>query len=645
MSQLGAEHVPNSRLGKEVRRRSIFDLKWLAQYFLWDSMPASDGGLKPVSDNIFLDPQYDSVAELFVKKDPSVPIHKLSPVKTRLFLYPRGGAKSSYDHVDTAQWILAYPSIRILYLTAEASLSAGFIGEVKSFFSIKEDCTPTFINLFFPEFCCYDNEMRKGNLFICPVYKAKKIKRKEATVIASSVGKTKSGWHYEIIKADDAVSDKNSLTEAQCLSVSEQLFLAENLLVPGGDGFYIDYVGTRYHEVDHYGALLEKYLKNGDVEITSGRGWKFYHNKTFQVDALIGKACQIKPEVAERLAREGRPVTYAEAGADGCELLLPDIISYSFFMGKFSKNERVTEGQLNQNPQLTSDIEFNRLLMMKAVVPYQQLPRQGPCSQFWDFAFSQKKGRDYTTGASVIWAEEDEIGPEGTKTENKRITGYVRKIVRDRFNHLTLAQAIVRLAQEERPFIIGIEDAAGSRFLEPTILSEAYKTKDSYIIELCSHIDWVPPDNQTDAKRVRIRAMYPWIAEGRFKFLNACMSPQDPTLESFYSEWEKCLASHHHDDIPDVISQQPRYAPQSTQIIVNRIEDKMTNFDRMGWSEVFDENYQPNAGAAYYLDDNGNMVPLYAEPENLAELFTPQPEAPSHSPSGMQNILGAGMNG
>jgi hypothetical protein len=139
--------------------------------------------------------------------------------------------------------------------------------------------------------------------------------------------------------------------------------------------------------------------------------------------------------------------------------------------------------------------------------------------------------------------------------------------------------------------------------------------------------------------------MYPWIAEGRFKFLNACMSPQDPTLESFYSEWEKCLASHHHDDIPDVISQQPRYAPQSTQIIVNRIEDKMTNFDRMGWSEVFDENYQPNAGAAYYLDDNGNMVPLYAEPENLAELFTPQPEAPSHSPSGMQNILGAGMNG
>jgi hypothetical protein len=65
----------------------------------------------------------------------------------------------------------------------------------------------------------------------------------------------------------------------------------------------------------------------------------------------------------------------------------------------------------------------------------------------------------------------------------------------------------------------------------------------------------------------------------------------------------------------------------------------------MGWSEVFDENHQPNTGPAYYLDDNGNMTPLYAEPANLTELFTPEPEAPSHFPSGMQNILGIGMNG
>ena len=647
LQKLGLQQIPESKLGVEVRRRCVFDIKWLAQYFLWDAMPASDGGLKPVTENIFLDPQYDVFAELFIKKDPSIPIHKLSPIKTGLLLWPRGGAKSSYDHVDTYQWVIAYPHIRLLYLTAEASLSVGFIGEVKGFFTIRED-TPTFSNLFWPEHCLESKDMKKGTLFTTPVYKSKKTGRKEPTVVASSVGKTKSGWHYEVIKCDDSVSDKNTETETQCQSISEKLFLAENLLIPGGDGYYIYYIGTRYHDLDHYGALLEKYKDKGEVVITEGVGWKFYHNKTFSIDILVGQACQIKPEVADRLTREGRPVTYSEAGPEGCILLLPNIMSFAFFMGKFSKNERVTEGQLNQNPRTVSDVEFSRPLMVRATVPYQMLPRSGPCCQFWDFAFSQKKGRDYSTGASIIWAEEDELDPKGEKTGNKRTVGYVRKIVRDRFNHSTLAQAIVDLAQEEHPFVIGIEDAAGSKLLEPTIISAALRTKDPRVIELCSHIDWVSPDNQIDAKRVRMRSMYPWISEGRLKFLNACMADKDPRLETFYSEWEKCLVSHHHDDIPDVVSQMPnRYAPRATQAIVQNDVSIFSMLDRQGWGEIYDEDYKPNVGSAFYLDENGMLAPvdLPPPPSMFLEDFNPEPEVSSGAPFGMPNILGSGVWG
>lgn len=645
MMKLGIDVIPKSKLGVEVRRRCVFDIKWLSKYFLWDAMPASDGGLKPVTENIFLDEQYDIFAELFVKKDPDVPIHKLSAVKTRLLLWPRGGAKSSYDHVDTYQWIITYPQIRLLYLTGESSLSVGFASEVKGFFTLRED-TPTFSNLFWPEHCCLSKDMRKGTLFTTPVYKAKKTGRKEPTIVASSVGKTKSGWHYEVIKCDDSVSDKNTETETQCQSVSEKLFLAENLLIPGGDGYYIDYIGTRYHDLDHYGALLEKYKDKGEVETTSGRGWKFYHNKTFSIDILIGKACQIKPEVIEELSKEGKPVTYAEAGEQGCEILLPNIMSYSFFMGKFSKNERVTEGQLNQNPRTTSDVEFTNQIMRKATVPYSNLPRQGPCSQFWDFAFSKKKGRDYSTGCSIIWGEEDEVGFNGTKTGGKRTVGYVRKIVRDRFNHLTLAQAIVQLAVEEQPFVIGIEDAAGSRFLEPTIISEAIKTNNQNIISLCSHIDWVTPDNQEDAKRVRMRSLYPWIIEGRLKFLNACMFPKESNLEVLYSEFEKCLVSHHHDDIPDVISQQPRYAPKAQQAIVDNNVNMFSILDRQGWGEVYDGDYKQNVGPAYYLDENGQLVPIeQAQPQFSLDDFVPVEEVPSYAPFGMPNILGSGVWG
>lgn len=648
-AKLGADRVPKSILGGEVRRRCLFDIKWLAKYFLWDVVSLSTTGeVGPVENNIFLDPVYDIVFDIYIQsKDPKVPIPKLSPVKTRVLLWPRGCAKSWSDHIDTVQWVMAYPYIRILYLTAEASLSSGFVTEVKAFFTLRED-EPTLMNLFWPEMCCLEKDMRKGNIFTSPEWARKKVRRKEATVTASSVGKTKSGQHYEVIKADDAVSDKNTETDTQCQSVSEKLDLVENLLVPGGDGYFIQFVGTRYHELDHYGKLVDKFQSNGEIQVLEeGPNWKRLHNPTFNVDIVVGKACQIKPEVADKLSREGRPVTYQEAGEDGCTLLLPKLISYSFFVGKFTKNERVTEGQLNQNPSTLGSVEFTRALMARAVVPYQMMPRSGPCCNFWDFAFSKKKGRDYSTGGSIIWSEDDEIRADGTKTGNKRTVGFVRKIVRDRFNHSTLAQAVVDLAQEEQPFVIGIEDAAGSRFLEPTIISAALRTGDPRVIELCSHIDWITPDNQVDAKKVRMRSMYPWIVEGRLKFLNACMAPKESNLEVFYKEWERCLVDHHHDDIPDVISQMPnRYAPRATQAIVENNIDMFSRVDSLGWHQLYDENYQ-GGGRGVVLQTDGQGNPIVWDPYATvtADEWVPEPDVRAETPGGMDNVLGIGIFG
>ena len=570
MMKLGVDHIPNSPLGKEVRRRSIADLKWLAKYFLWDSMSVSENGDIPVTENIFLDPQYDVFAELFVKKDPSVPILQASSVKTRLLLWPRGGAKSSYDSVDTVQWVLCYPSIRILFLTGEASLSTGFISEIKGYFTLREE-TPSLMNMFFPEHCCLRKEMGAGNVFTTPFYKAKKTGRKEGTVRASSVGKTKAGWRFEVIKADDAVSDKNSETVEQCSSISEKLFLAEKLLMPGG--FFKDYVGTRYAEEDHYGVLLEKYLANGEVETISGVGWTLTRNKTFNIDILIGRACQIKPEVEEKLRREGRPVNYIEAGEDGCILLLPQKQPYSWLMGEFSNNEKVFEGQLNQNPRVASQKGFSRISLLRATVPFNLMPRQGPVSQFWDLSFSTKKGSDYCVGSSVMWSEEDELDPLMKKTGRKKTIGSVRKIVRDRFNPFTAAQAIVQLVAEDRPFILGIEDAGGSKNLEPTIHAEAYKTNDPHVIAVCTHIDWVTPSNQFDAKRIRMGGLIPWVEESRLRFANYCMQPKYDSLDVMYNEFDRCMSSHHHDDIPDNLGYQPRYAPQAVQAIVTDNRD------------------------------------------------------------------------
>lgn len=642
MMKLGSEYVPETRLGQEVRRRCQTDLMWLARYFTWCSNPASDNGLRPFKENIFDEEFYGAFTKLFPQKDPEKPISEQSAAKTFMLLWPRGAAKSTFDHVDTIQWILCFPYIRILYLTAEKDLAVGFVGEVKGHFYIKED--PTWMNIFWPEFCVEEGKSGAANEFTCPVYAAKKTGRKEPTVYASSVGKSKAGWRYEVIKADDAVSDTNSETTLLCSKVSNHLFLAEKLLALGGN--FIFYIGTRYADEDHYGVLLDKNV--GEVETTTGVGWEFYENKTTNTNILIGRAMQIKPEARERLEREGKPITYHEAGEDGCVLLMPHLMSYSWCMGDFIKNEKSFEGQRNQNPRNASQVGFDQAMLLRATVPFVQMPREGPCSQVWDLASSQKRGRDYTVGTSVIWGEEPLLDPLGNRTERKQTVAYVRRIVRDRMMPHQIVQNVIRLALEEHPFVVAIENAQGATYLKDSLEQAAIRTGDLYLIELIRNIDWFTPDQQKDAKRLRMGSLHPWISEGRFKFANYCMESNPPPLnkiEIVYKEFTSCLYEHHHDDIPDNLGYQTgKFAPPATIALIQNDRNKFSDIDRIGWSEVFDENYQPNTGPAYYLDENGNMAPLYATP-NITELFTPEPDAPSRAPTGMENILGAGMNG
>src|ERR1017187_3484027 len=59
-----------------------------------------------------------------------------------------------------------------------------------------------------------------------------------------------------------------------------------------------------------------------------------------------------------------------------------------------------------------------------------------------------------------------------------------------------------------------------------------------------------------DAKRLRMAAIHPWLELGRLKFASHL-----PYLQNLYTEFKKCLTSKGHDDIPDVISRQLKYAP------------------------------------------------------------------------------------
>jgi phage terminase large subunit-like protein len=621
LASLGLEKVP---LSQEVRRRSRSDLFWLVRYFLWGTNPA--GADKPITENKITSEEYRIVCDFFVKKDNTKTIAEQDSCKNRMLLWPRGGFKSTIDVCDAVQWILNFPDIRILFLTGAKELAVGFVDELKGHFVFKDEDQLTLMNLFFPEFCLTEKDLGKGNEyeFACPVWTAKNVRRKESTVLASSIGSTKSGWHFEVIKADDAVCDENSESPEQCQSISKKLFLAKKLLRPGE--YYLDYIGTRYADEDHYGVLLEKNV--GDVKTLRTPCWEYTENVTTATRMLVGRAIVIKPEIINKLKVEGKPVTYKEAGETGCDLLLPKVMPYPWLLREFGENEETFEGQLNQNPHPASFTLFERNLLVLSTVPFTELPSRGPVSQTWDFAFSKKKGRDYSTASSAIWNDKNQF--------------FIHDLIRRRFTPSDLAKAVVDFALRYRPFVVSIEKAGGSEFLEPAIKAEAQKTMDPYIIALFNRIDWVTAETNKDAKKIRMAALQPWLIDGRMKF-----AAHIPFLNILYTEFEKCMGASGHDDIPDVISRQLKHAPAMAQAIIKHELQTWSNVEA-GWKMIFEEGFQSPFGG-FLLTHNPETGQLQWITEAIQSPVTELPEddgtiSPS-PPDGLDPILGTGITG
>jgi predicted phage terminase large subunit-like protein len=543
--------LPLSDLGKEVRRRSKKDLFFLSKYVI---------GRDNNKNDMMIPHVHQRVCDLFVQKDETKSIAEQDERKERLLLYPRGGLKSTFDVCDAAQWVLNFPNIRILFYTAADDLAIGFVDAFKGFF-IKRLEEPSFMNLFFPEFCVDEASKKElGNAFefTTPM---RTIKQIEATVTANSTTSTASGFHYDVMKADDAVSDRNSDNEDQCIKVTKKINLARKMLMAYG---YLDRIGTRYHEVDNYGHTLETELV-GDVERQSGPCWEQMDVKTSGLRILIGRAIVLK------LGNESK--TYDEAGEEGCHLLFPEYMNFKWLMNEFHKDEIIFEGQLNQNPRPKSHIIFDRPLLMSHTVPFKELPVNGPIAITWDFAFSEKKNRDYSTAAVGIWNDKGQL--------------YIVDLVRAKFNPTNLAKAVVDLAAHWHPMIIGIEDAAGSKLLEPEIINQARKLNIPEVLAMCGRIDWFTPDQQKEAKKSRMASLHPWLTNDMLYF-----AAHLPYLEVLYSEFEKCLANSRHNDIPDAISQLPRYAPRMQQLI-NKNEIITMSREDAAWNLMYESGTDP----------------------------------------------------
>lgn len=225
---------------------------------------------------------YDPTKRRFQYK-PLKETHELPGKRRALILWPRSTLKTTTNiQGHSIQWIINYPDIALALFHSNIDKVNDLVQEIKRHFQYNE----TFRELF-PELCPLADKAKdfgKADRFTTPG----RIKgRKEPTLIGVSLEKGATGMHFDVMKFTDIIELENVKTEERRFQIKKEFYGSEPLLVT--PDCWIDVEGTRYHQEDLYGELLDKWLtqKKAGIEpsynIAISSCWKreYPDNKPF----------------------------------------------------------------------------------------------------------------------------------------------------------------------------------------------------------------------------------------------------------------------------------------------------------------------------------------------------------------------------
>lgn len=508
------KRIPEEQI-QMLRRLAQTDLFFLARYI--------------IGNEWITERTHNAICDFFVQKDPDKTVAEQEEIKERLLLYPRGSLKSTLNIIDTVQWVICFPDIVIIILTAADELATDFVDELKSYFICETDdkgqwSNPTLFQALFPEFLVSTKAKDKGVLgrFTTP---ARRRYQKEPTVLATSIGANNSGKHCHVLKLDDAISDANSETAGEQRKLTRKIAMVGNLLMAYG---YLDMVGTRYGLDDAYGKKLQTHgvtkLYGG---ITVPNQFKYLCYPAWWVKGtdyrLPDKAQVFDP--------------------DCLELLFPEVLTYKHLLKKYRDNiETFCSQQLN-DPVGADAVIFLREDLINATVSPTVLPREGRYFIAWDWAYGTKRKNDYTVGAVGLFDDQQRI--------------WIVDVIRGKYKAHELPYVIVKAIKDYRPVAVGIEGSLGAEFLRESVNREGYAQQVDTSI-----IDYFPVSRSGDAKLERVKSLEPFIASGKLKF-----STGIDCLEALYHEFERFTGDHtSHDDIPDAIAYLLRFLPRTVPV-------------------------------------------------------------------------------
>lgn len=178
----------------------------------------------------------------------------------KLIMLPRGHLKSHMVATWCAWIITKHPEVTILYLSATAELAITQLYAVKNIL-----CSSTFTR-YFPEYLHPQEGNRQkwsSNAVIVDHPKRSSEGIRDATIKIAGLTTNTTGWHADVIVADDLVVPENAYTEDGRKSVSDKVSQFTSIRNPGG---FTMACGTRYHPNDVYAIWKDQVYDVYDEE-------------------------------------------------------------------------------------------------------------------------------------------------------------------------------------------------------------------------------------------------------------------------------------------------------------------------------------------------------------------------------------------
>ena len=486
--------------------------------------------------------------------DPNELENQTNYARTMILLDPRGFFKTYTNILDTVQWIINCPDIRILIMSGTFKLTKQFLSLAKGKFFLPPGRRPTKFHCLFPE---YVDRSADGDSQEPFIYPGRNLESPDPTLGIMSIGSSLSGFHCDVEKFDDIVTDENCNTEETREALRDKANGAINLLMPWG---WHDVIGTRYFPDDYYGRTLDKFNESPE---------------DFNLKFFSRAAWVVKPEFKHIEEQSLYDLT-----ENMVNLTFPEHVTWKKLRSLLRENEKSFRCQQLNQPVWgdSSTVNFERTLLEQArnkTFSEIEARKDGYIYGAIDLAKENKQFSDFTALAicKVFQEGKEPFDPMVDNFEDylrRQANGKWVMVVLDcqfgKWSHTEIANRIAEMNNKWRPTRWAGEDTGGLETFKEKIQDTAMKRFGNW-----PSIRWEPPLNSENAKRNRIKGLEQLLRSERLFFLidGSWNNEVFDQLEKYKGQKS---TRYFKDDVPDVLSQLTRFIPSIVTLSKKEIE-------------------------------------------------------------------------